>query len=113
MGPISAGRRGALGVANCEGDSRPGGGGVEERASGLELSGWVSMASGSEESKGWAAGWGWGGEGRCGAAGADVSASGMLRGLRGGGTSRAVQSLYPAGDPRSSWGSERGRQCSN
>ena len=33
-GPMSSGRRGAIGVANSRGDSRPGGGGVEERAEG-------------------------------------------------------------------------------
>ena len=44
-GTMSAGRRRALGVVNSEGDSRPEGGGVEEHASSLESSGWVSMAS--------------------------------------------------------------------
>ena len=33
-GPMRAGRRGALGVANSRGDSRTGGGGVEEGAGG-------------------------------------------------------------------------------
>ena len=35
---MSAGRRGALGVANSRGDSRPGGGDVKERARGLASS---------------------------------------------------------------------------
>ena len=47
-GPMSARPRGALGVANSRGDSRPGGG-VEEGVEGLASSGWVSMASGSDE----------------------------------------------------------------
>ena len=93
-GPMSAGQRGALGVANFKGYSRPGEGGVEERASGFESSCWVSMASGSEESKG-RAGWGWGWGGRWGAAGAYASTSGVSRGLRGGDIGRAGQSLYP------------------
>ena len=48
-GPMSVGRRGALGVANSRGDSRPGEGWVEKGMGGLVSSGWVSMASGSEE----------------------------------------------------------------
>ena len=48
-GPMSAGRRGALEVENSRGDSRPGGGGVEEGAGSLAPSGWVFMASGSVE----------------------------------------------------------------
>ena len=55
-GPIKAGRRGAFGVADSRGDSRPGGGGVEEGAGGLAWSGWVSMVSGSEEGSWWTAG---------------------------------------------------------
>ena len=38
-GPMSAARRGALGVANSRGDSRPGGGSVEEGAGGPASSG--------------------------------------------------------------------------
>ena len=53
---MSAGRRGALGVVNSRGNLRPRGGGVEECAGGLDSLGLVSMASGSEKSKGRAAG---------------------------------------------------------
>ena len=50
-GPISAGWRGALGVLNSRGDSRPGGRDVEKGAGGLAWSGWVSIASGSAEGR--------------------------------------------------------------
>ena len=65
---------------------------MEDCAGILELSGWVSMASESEGSKGWAGDWG----GLWGAVEAVASASGTSGWLRGGGTGHAVQSLYPA-----------------
>ena len=86
---MSAGRRGALGVANSRGDSRPGGGGVEEGAGGLASSDWVSMASGSDEGSCRMAG----NDGRRGAAEAASPASGAAGALLGGGMERPVQSL--------------------
>ena len=88
-GPISAGRRRALGVTNSRGDSRPGGGCVEEGAGGLASSRWVSMVSGSDEGT-WRAADQGGWRGAAGAAASASGASGALWGVRIG---RAVQSL--------------------
>ena len=69
------------------------GGGMKEGTVGLDSSGWVSMASGSEGGSCWVA--------SCGESlerevGASASVSGALEALRGGGTGRALQFLYPA-----------------
>ena len=53
---MSAGRRGLIGVANSRGDSRPGGGGVEEGVGRPVWSGIMSTVSGSVEGSGRVAG---------------------------------------------------------